>query len=156
MKNFEESLRQLRAPDLQVAEFRQKLRSDLSVARGEWSRRRWRTACLASSALSLVLAIALAAFVAAPDVPRVAGIADSEISVDNDREFIESYYARQGTGVRIQSVDTERLVAIREFTLSDGRQMVVYTELDEGPSNASTTPVEERFPMLASQRSTTF
>ncbi len=148
-------MRQLRAPDLQVEEFRHKLRRDLSVARGEWSRRRWRTACLASSGLSLVLAIALAALVAAPDAPRAARFADSGISLDSDREFIESYYARQGTGVRIRSVDAERLVAIREFTLSDGRQMVVYTELDEGPSHTSTAPGNDRLPMLASRRSTT-
>ena len=134
MKNFEESLRRLNAPDLPVGIFRRKLRRELNVAHAELSLRRWRRACLAACGLSVVLALALTAFVTAPDVSGADLLAHSEISVDNDREFVEAYYARQGSGVRVQSVDAERLVAIREFTLSDGQQMVVYTKSDEGDS----------------------
>jgi hypothetical protein len=164
MKHFEESLRRLKAPDLEVVAFRQKLRRDLTVARGELSLRRWRRACLASAALSVVLAVALAAFVAAPTGSESAtvSLADEtwstggEISVDNDRQFIEQYFARQGQGVRIQSFDDERLLAIREFTMTDGQQMVIYTELNDGQSNRSTIPLNDRLPMLASRTSTTF
>jgi hypothetical protein len=83
-------------------------------------------------------------------------LAYGEISVDNDREFIDAYYARQGSGVRIQSVDAERLVAIREFTLSDGQRMVVYTEADEGDSTRSAASLDGDLPMLASQAAITF
>jgi len=149
-------LRQLTAPDLQVATFRRKLRRDLSVAHRELSLRRWRGACLASGALSVALTIALATLIAAPAVPEAAWLTAGEFSLDNDREFIEAYYARQGSGVRIHSVDDERLVVIREFTLSDGQQMMVYTEFDEGQSNRSATPLNERLPLLASRQSSTF
>ena len=156
MKNFEESLRRLNAPDLPAGTFRRKLRRDLSVAQAEQSLRRWRGACLAACGLSVVLAVALTAIVTTPDVPGAALLANGEISVDNDREFVEAYYARQGSGVRVQSVDAERLVAIREFTLSDGQRMVVYTEADEGEGTRSVAPLDGDLPMLASQAEVTF
>ncbi len=156
MKNFEESLRRLNAPDLPAGTFRHKLRRDLSAARAEQSIRRWRGACIAACGLCVVLAVALTGFVTTPDVPAEALFANSEISVDNDREFVEAYYARQGSGVRVQSVEGERLVAIREFTLSDGQRMVVYTELDEGQGTRFTAQLDDGLPMLASQYATTF
>ncbi len=156
MKNFEESLRRLNVPDLPAGTFRHKLRRDLSTAQAEQSIRRWRRACLAACGLSVVLAVALTAFVTAPDVSGADLLAHSEISVDNDREFVEAYYARQGSGVRVQSVDAERLVAIREFTLSDGQRMVVYTESGEGQGTRSAARLDDDFPMLVSQSATTF
>jgi len=122
--------------------------------------------------LSVVLAVALAAFVAAPageerqarlgSESATVSLAEEswptggEVSVDNDRQFIEEYFTRQGQGVRIQSFDDERLLAVREFTMTDGEQMVVYTELNDGRSNRSTIPLNDRLPMLASRTSTTF
>ena len=156
MRNFEESLRRLNAPDLQVATFRRKLRRELTVAHAELNVRRWRRACLAACGLSVVLAIALAAFVATPDNRGPGLLAYGEISVDNDREFIDAYHARQGSGVRIQSVDAERLMAIREFTLSDGQRMVVYTESDEGQYSRSAARLNDDLAMLASRTTTAF
>jgi hypothetical protein len=156
MKNFEESLRRLNAPDLPAGTFRHKLRRDLNAAQAEQSLRRWRGACLAACGLCVVLAVVLTGFVTAPEVPAETLFANSEISVDNDREFVEAYYARQGSGVRVQSVDAERLVAIREFTLSDGQRMVVYTEADEGDGTRSVAPLDGDLPMLASQAEITF
>ena len=76
--------------------------------------------------------------------------------MQNDRDFLEDYHARQASGVRVRSVDDERLVAIREFTMSDGRQMVVYTEVGEGKSNRSAVPLNDRLAMLASKPNTMF
>jgi hypothetical protein len=161
-------LRRLNAPDLPVATFRRRLRHNLSVASRELNVRRWRNACLATGGLSAVLLVALLTFVAAPDLPvslhaRLGGspsatnvLADGEISVDNDREFIEAYYARQGSSVRIRSVDNERLVAVREFTLSDGQRMVVYTELGDAQDNDDEIALDDWTPLLASRPSTTF
>ena len=156
MKNFEESLRQLKAPDLEVATFRHKLRRDLSAAHVELSLHRWRRACLALCGLTVVLAASLTLLVTSPEDSGTAMLAGGEISVDHDREFVEAYYARQGSGVRVQSVDAERLVAIREFTLSDGQRMVVYTEADEGEGTRSAAPLDGDLPMLASQTEITF
>ena len=156
MKNFEESLRRLNAPDLQATTFRRKLRRHLTAAQGELSVRRWRRACLGACGLSIVLAIALTASVATPDTAENALLTNAEVSIDNDRDFIEAYYARQGSGVRVQSLDAERLVAIREFTMSDGQRMVVYTESDEGQDNRSTARLADGLPMLAMQTATTF
>lgn len=149
-------MRRLNAPDFPVETFRRKLRRDLTVAHAELGLRRWRRACLAACGLSVVLAVALTAFVTSPDVPGPVLFANSEISVDNDREFVEAYYARQGSGVKVQSVDAERLVAIREFTLSDGQRMVVYTESGEGQGTRSAARLDDDLPMLASQPAMTF
>ena len=163
MKNFEESLRQLNAPDLQVTAFRHKLRHDLSAAQAALSIRRWRRACMATGTLAVVLAIALMGFVTTPTVatPGSTGsveawLAVNEITIQDDRDFLDAYHARQASDVRIRSIDEERLVAIREFTMSDGRQMVVYTEVGDGRSTRSEVPVNDRLAMLASQASTTF
>ena len=146
----------MNAPDLQVTTFRYELRRDLSIARSQLSMRRWRGACLAACGLCVALAVALTAFVTAPESSDRTRVANAEVSVDNDRQFVEAYYARQGSGVRVESVDAERLVAIREFTMSDGQRMVVYTESDEGLGNRSVVPLEDGLPMLASQVTTTF
>ena len=149
-------MRRLNAPDLPVETFRRKLRRDLTVAHADLSLRRWRGACLAACGLSVVLAVALTVFVPSSDAPGTALLASGAVSVDNDREFIEAYYASQGSGVRVQSVDAERLVAIREFTLSDGQRMVVYTESDDGQRTWSAARLDDDLPMLASKTSTTF
>ncbi len=149
-------MRRLNAPDLPVETFRRKLRRDLTVAHADLSLRRWRGACLAACGLSVVLAVALTVFVTSPDVPGAAVLANSAVSVDDDREFIEAYYASQGSGIRVQSVNAERLVAIREFTLSDGQRMVVYTESDDGQRTWSAARLDDDLPMLVSQTATTF
>ncbi len=103
-----------------------------------------------------MLAALLAAQLGTIDPPTGALQAHVEVSVDSDREFVEAYYARQGSGVHVQSVDSERLVAIREFTMSDGQRMVVYTETDEGDDSRSAVRLEDALPMLATHATTTF
>jgi hypothetical protein len=154
MKNFEESLRRLNAPDLPADAFRRKLRRDLVVAQAELSSRRWRGACLAACGLCAVLAVALVAFATAPGVPAATAAGDHTLSVDEDRAFVEAYYADQGSAVTVRSVEAERLVAIREFVLSDGRRMVVYTEADEVQGTRSVERLDGT--VLASQTATTF
>ena len=153
MKNFEESLRQLDTPAPRAETFQRKLRRDLALAGRELSLRRWRRACLAACSLSVVLTIGLATSLTGPGTTA---IAEGEISEGNDREFIEAFYARQGSDVQVQSVDAERLVAIREFTLSDGRKMMVYTESDEGRADRSLSGMDTGLPMLASHSTSIF
>lgn len=144
-------MRSLKAPELRAETFRHKLRRDLNVAHTELRLRRWRRACLTACGLAVALGVALTVTVASPELPGLGLPADHVISVANDREFVEAYYAGQGSDVRVESVDAERLVAIREFTLSDGQRMVVLTESDEGQPSRSTVPLEETLPILASE-----
>lgn len=154
-------MQRLNAPDPQVAAFRQKLRHELNLAHDRQSLKRWRRAALGSAGLAVVLALALvwpATGRGASD--PVSGLdtflAEQQISAASDRAFVEDYYARRGESTTVRSIDDERLVAVREFTMSDGRKMVVYTEVGEGESGRSALPVDDRLAMLASRSTHTF
>lgn len=126
-------------PDPPAADFKRRLRAELIAAEQAQSLRRWRGACVGAAAVASLCVAALALFVARPELPgRLhAGLtgdpaAVAELSVERDREFLEALYTEASEPVRVTAVHNERVLAIREFTLSDGKRMTVYTELGDG------------------------
>lgn len=53
----------------------------------------------------------------------------SSASAQRDRTFLESWYEEQARPVRVEAVEGEHLVAIRQFTLSNGESVAVLTDL---------------------------
>jgi hypothetical protein len=155
MKEFEKFLTDLPKPAVEVPEFRDQLRREL---RGGAARRgrleRW-IDLLPRPGLGGALAGAMAAllllFVLVPGIPvglhaALAGDDDGlrpltavepaeterlqrASLLEADQAFVESWTARQPAPVEVRSVASERTFTVRQFELSDGKRVLVFTEL---------------------------
>lgn len=138
MTKYEHSWTAPALPDPKLPDFKRTLRRKLIHEERAIALRRWRLACVASVAASLILAVALGLVVARPELAgqlhtRVTGEphAVDTLSIQRDREFLETLYTESSD----PSLKHERVLAVRDFEFRDGKRMTVYTELgDSGPS----------------------
>ena len=49
--------------------------------------------------------------------------------VEADRAFVDTWSARQEQPVGVRSMEDERVFSVRQFQLTDGKRMLVFTEL---------------------------
>ncbi len=158
MKDFEKDLQTLSRPDIQVDRFKQTLRHDLQASMSRAGAPRWRLAFAAASATAAAFAFLLLIFVLDPAVPArlhasVAGGAppqttvteapatdlqnlglqyfldQANASVQVDEEFLQRWYADRARPVSVKSVEDEKIIAIRQFVLTNGERVVVLTEI---------------------------
>ena len=56
-------------------------------------------------------------------------------SKEMDQALIESWYREQlpGEGIQVKALEEEKIYALRQFQLSSGKRIVVYTELGNQP-----------------------
>ncbi len=119
---------------------------------------RWRLAFAAASATAATFAFLLLIFVLDPAVPArlhasVAGgvppqtaateapatdlqniglqyfLDQANASVQVDEEFLQRWYADRARPVSVKSVEDEKIIAIRQFVLTNGERVVVLTEI---------------------------
>jgi hypothetical protein len=151
MKDFEKFLTDLPKPAVEVSAFRESLRRELLSAAPAGPNRSWRLAATGLAAVATIFLAALALFVARPEIPiglhatltgskvlssdslddtrvdRLLGRAG--MPLEADRAFVDSWVAQQARPVAIRSMKNERLVSVRQFELTDGKRMLVFTEL---------------------------
>lgn len=119
---------------------------------------RWKLAFAAASVTAATFAFLLLIFVLDPAVPArlhasVAGGAppqttateapatdlqniglqyfldQANASVQVDEEFLQRWYADRARPVSVKSVEDEKIIAIRQFVLTNGERVVVLTEI---------------------------
>ncbi len=73
------------------------------------------------------------------DVHQV--LSRTDASVDLDRAFIEDWSSQQSMPVDVRSMEAESVYTIRKYELSDGKHVLVFTELGSG--NPSVRAVTE-------------
>jgi hypothetical protein len=153
MKRFEKFLTDLPKPAVEVPAFRDQLRRELLSAAPTSPSRHWRFAAVGMTALASLLVVALGIFVARPEIPadlhavltgsgsdgretlnetninRLLGRVG--LPLEADRAFVDSWAERQAGPVAIRSMNDERLVSVRQFELTNGKQMLVFTELSD-------------------------
>ncbi len=153
MKDFEKDLQTLSRPDIQVDRFKQTLRRDLQASMSRAGAPRWRLAFAAASATAATFAFLLLIFILDPAVPArlhasVAGgvppqtttteatnlglqyfLDQANASVQVDKEFLQRWYADRARPVSVKSVEDEKIIAIRQFVLTNGERVVVLTEI---------------------------
>jgi hypothetical protein len=151
MKDFEKFLTDLPKPAVDVPAFRDQLRRELASAAPTDPSRRWRFAAIGMTAIATGVVFALGLFIAHPGIPADLNAAligqrsavgerldDSrtdrlpgrlEMPVEADRAFADRWVAQQASPVAIRSMSGERLVSVRQFDLTDGEQMLVFTEM---------------------------
>ncbi len=153
MKDFEKDLQTLSRPDIQVDRFKQTLRRDLRASMSRAGAPRWRLAFAAASATAATFAFLLLIFILDPAVPArlhasVAGgvppqtttteatnlglqyfLDQANASVQVDKEFLQRWYADRARPVSVKSVEDEKIIAIRQFVLTNGERVVVLTEI---------------------------
>ena len=57
--------------------------------------------------------------------------------------FVEQWYRRQSRPVEVKAVGDEKILALRQFELADGKRVVVLTEIgDRVPPAAVEVPTE--------------
>jgi len=165
MKDFERFLTDLRKPDVEVPAFRDQLRRELlsrPAARGGFA---LRFALAATVGLAAFLGMVLVLFVARPAIPegihaaltgssargltpavmaapdareQRGAVQRASMPIAADRSFVEAWSAERGTAVSVRSVEAERMFTVRQFELTDGKRMLVFTELgDEGAKPAA-------------------
>ncbi|ANM29973.1 hypothetical protein ABI59_10915 [Acidobacteria bacterium Mor1] len=64
------------------------------------------------------------------DVHQV--LSRTDASVDLDRAFIEDWSSQQPMPVDVRSMEAESVYTIRKYELSDGKHVLVFTELGSG------------------------
>ena len=64
-------------------------------------------------------------------VPMREGLQQTGASVELDQAFIEDWSARQDQPVRIRSMEAEKIYTVRRFELTNGKRMIVFTELGD-------------------------
>jgi len=153
MKDFEKFLTDLPKPAVEVPVFRDRLRGELmSIAPGA-AVRNWRPFALLAASAAVLLAVALGWFVVQPAVPErihatFAGAPapewnDDELQemltraampAEDDRAFVDNWTAKQPRPVGVRSMEVERLFSVRQFELTDGKRMLVFTELGKEPA----------------------
>lgn len=157
MKDFEKDLQTLSRPEFQVDRFKQTLRRDLQASMSRAGAPRWRLAFAAASTTAAAFAFLLLIFVLDPAVPArlhasVVGGApqttateapatdlqnlglqyfldQANATVQVDEEFLERWYADRARPVSVKSVEDEKIIAIRQFVLTNGERVVVLTEI---------------------------
>ncbi len=153
MKDFEKDLQTLSHPEFQVDRFKQILRRDLQASMSQAGASRWRLAFGAASATAATFAFLLLIFVLDPAVPArlhasVAGgvppqtttteatnlglqyfLDQANASARVDEEFLKRWYADRARPVSVKSVEDEKIIAIRQFVLTNGERVVVLTEI---------------------------
>ena len=159
MKNFEKQLSALPKPDVEVPAFRARLRSSLLNDRPARLFRApgWALAFTASTAV--VFALLLLTCVINPSVPArlhamLTGgettdspdaipmqelLRRSNAGVERDHAFIEEWSAQQARPVRVRSMEAEKIYAVRQFELTDGKRMLVFTELGNEQADPTVT-----------------
>ena len=172
MKDFEKLLTGLPKPAVEVPEFKRHLRRELQTARHPRPAFRLRLALGAAASLAAALALLVATFVARPAIPARLHVAltgdpapasieavlgelpirdvleQTEASAALDRAFIEDWSAEQSQPVQVRSMEAEKVYTVRQFELTDGKRMLVFTELAEGQDSyraASPDPVRQVF-----------
>lgn len=149
MKEFERFLSDLPKPVVDVRRFRDRLGRVLRHAEQMRRDRRRRRVLHSTAATAVGLAAVLVLFVVKPQIPRsihdrVLGAparsvdltADSPgVPVEADRAFIERWTANQEHPVEVRSIESERVFSVRQFELTDGKRMLVFSEIgDEEPN----------------------
>jgi hypothetical protein len=148
MKDFEKFLTDLPKPAVEVPAFRDELRRELLSAVPERPNPRMRLALGLTGSLAAAFAVVLVLFVAVPEIPGKIHAAlggqpepasnDASIAqllrevvtpVEADRAFVDTWSARQEQPVGVRSMEDERVFSVRQFQLTDGKRMLVFTEL---------------------------
>lgn len=165
MRDFEKFLTNVPKPAADVPVFKIRLRDELRSLVGEAERRRDRRRARLALAAAASFALVLALFVVRPGIPAAIRasltgaegevteerlqrlLTRTELALEEDRRFVDSWTASQERPVSVRQMEGERLVSVRQFELSDGKRMLVFTEIDpEGNRTrrmrtASTAPV---------------
>jgi hypothetical protein len=150
MKNFEKFLIDLPKPDVEVPAFRNELRRELLRAAPERTSSRMRLALGVAASLAVGFAVIAVLFVAVPGIPADihAALVDRSASAANeasiarllaqavppveaDRAFVDTWTARQERPVAVRSIEGERVFSVRQFELTDGNRMLVFTQLGQ-------------------------
>jgi len=140
-------------PAVEVSAFRNRLRRELLSEAPQTPSRGWRFTAVGMTALAGFLVIALAWFVVRPEIPadlhaaltgsngiELESLDETNINrllgrvglpVEADRAFVDSWVRQQAGPVAIRSVNDERLVSVRQFELTNGKRMLVFTELSD-------------------------
>jgi len=167
-------LRETRPPELQLGEFKQRLRRDLMQEERRLQERRARRSGRALAAAAIGLACVVAVFVWRPSVPTaihayVAGTppalaaargyrapalpvggtvpagyrpddlrpvpASANASASSDWQWLDGWYEGQPQPSRVKALEDERIYAVRQFQLTDGRRIVVLSEIGGDPAD---------------------
>jgi hypothetical protein len=147
-----------------VDEFKRTLRRELIASMEAGRTPRFRLAFSLASAAAGVFAALLILFVAQPAFPAQihdlllggtetgapAGqpaeggdqappylLAGREAGARVDRAFVENWYQQRARPVQVKSMQDERFLAIRQFELSSGDRVVVFTELGSPDASRS-------------------
>jgi hypothetical protein len=148
MKDLEKFLTDLPKPDVEVPAFRQQLRRELLSVAPARTTARMRFALGLTGSLAAAFALLLALFVARPAIPNrlhvaLAGTAPVELEqpameqlllraatpIEADQAFLESWTAQQGQALGVRTMEVEKLFSVRQFELTDGKRMLVFTEV---------------------------
>jgi hypothetical protein len=103
-----------------------------------------------TGSLAAAFAVIVVLFVAVPGVPADihAALVDQPASeaneasiarllteavtpVEADRAFVDTWSARQEQPVAVRSIENERVFSVRQFELTDGKRMLVFTQLGD-------------------------
>ena len=171
MKDFEKLLNDLPKPAVEVPAFKRELWRELQHVRPAPNRTPWLVAA-AAIVLAVGLGALATAFVVDPGLPAalharlggggpapalVAGgleeseltladlrqaLSQSEASADLDEAFIRDWSVRQPQPVDVRGLEAESVYTIRKYELSDGKRVLVFTELGSG--NPSFRAVADR------------
>jgi len=151
-------------PDIEVPAFKRRLRGDLLNTRPAPPGRSPGLALGVAFSTAALLALVLVVFVLSPSVParvHAALIDDDNLQPDTripiqeflrttnasaelDLAFIEDWSARQARPVQVRSMEAEKIYAVRQFELTNGKRMIVFTEL--GPEPAERQVAQARVP----------
>jgi hypothetical protein len=167
MRDFEKDLSNLPDPDIRVDEFQRTLRRELIASMEAGTTPRFRLAFSLASAAAGIFAALLVLFVVKPGFPaqihdlllggagpaataeqpagrrdqaRPHALAGTDAGAQVDQAFVESWYQQRARPVQVKSMQDERFLAIRQFELSSGERVVVFTELgNPGASRSART-----------------
>jgi len=136
MKDFEKFLTDLPKPVVDVPAFRDQLRRELLSSAPTDPSRRWRFAAIGMTSLATAVVFALGLFIARPGIPADlnAALTGGSSAVSPrlaDQAFVDRWAAQQASPVAIRSMSGERLLSVRQFELTDGKQMLVFTETED-------------------------
>jgi len=159
MKDFEKFLTELPRPDVDVPAFRAQLRRELVSVAPARSSPGMRLALGLTGSLAAAFALLLVLFVARPGVPEdihaaligptTVPIGDASVGqllhratapVEADQAFVENWTARQEAPLQVRSIESERMFSVRQFELSDGKRMLVFTELGSDRPRSTLMP----------------
>ncbi|MCP3978289.1 MAG: hypothetical protein GY716_03015 [bacterium] len=142
MKDIEKFLTDLPKPAVDVPAFKDQLRRELRSSVAAPVDPRWRMTAMLSGVAALLMVGVLTLFVARPAIPAgihaslggtspasTQGAAPDSLPAAADRAFVDAWSARQTQPVGVRAMEEERLVSVRQFELTDGKRMLVFTEL---------------------------